>query len=76
MTYLKASKQMRSILENDHHIPTLAVVLIWAANVISVWSYRKRSRNALTQLDDHRLRDIGVSREDAHKEALKRFWMP
>jgi uncharacterized protein YjiS (DUF1127 family) len=35
---------------------------------------RRRQRRALLQLDDHLLADIGVSREQALREAGKWFW--
>lgn len=33
-----------------------------------------RQRQALAQLDDHDLKDIGVTREQANAEAAKPFW--
>jgi uncharacterized protein YjiS (DUF1127 family) len=35
---------------------------------------RKRQRDALAQLDDRLLSDIGVSRYDADHEIAKPFW--
>jgi len=35
---------------------------------------RRRQRQNLLELDDHLLADIGVSREQALREASKRFW--
>ena len=35
---------------------------------------RRRDRRLLAQLDDHLLRDIGLSPEDAQSEAAKPFW--
>ena len=35
---------------------------------------RHRSRMQLLQMDDHLLRDIGVTRGDAMKEASRDFW--
>jgi uncharacterized protein YjiS (DUF1127 family) len=37
-------------------------------------SARSRERQALVQLDDEGLRDIGVTREQAKAEARKPFW--
>lgn len=39
-------------------------------------SYRhyRRSRRQLLALDDRLLEDIGISREQAHKEGRKPFW--
>jgi uncharacterized protein YjiS (DUF1127 family) len=35
---------------------------------------KRRERLALARLDDHLLRDIGLSRAEALKEAAKPFW--
>ena len=35
---------------------------------------RARGRRALTELDERMLRDIGLRREDALREADKPFW--
>jgi uncharacterized protein YjiS (DUF1127 family) len=37
---------------------------------------RVRQRQALMALDDRLLKDIGVSRADAEREANKPFWRP
>ena len=42
---------------------------------IALWQHRSRSRNELESLSDATLRDIGISRWDAHREADKFFWM-
>ena len=36
--------------------------------------HRHRSREILAQMDDFALRDIGLTRTDAHYEANKPFW--
>ncbi len=38
------------------------------------WQDRARQRNALLGFSDHLLRDIGVSRAEAHREGRKPFW--
>lgn len=43
-------------------------------DTIMTWIERSRQRRALRQLDDHLLRDLGVSRVDAQQEADKPFW--
>ncbi|HYH19838.1 MAG TPA: DUF1127 domain-containing protein [Azospirillum sp.] len=40
------------------------------------WVGRWRQRRALADLDDHLLRDLGISREDALRESRKPFWRP
>jgi uncharacterized protein YjiS (DUF1127 family) len=47
-----------------------------ASSAIAIWRERARSRRVLATLDDHRLRDIGVSRADAWLESEKPFWIP
>ena len=39
------------------------------------WSDRSRQRQALSELDDHHLKDIGLSRAEALAEARKPFWL-
>lgn len=38
------------------------------------WIERARQRQVLATLDDHMLRDIGVTRTDAERECRKPFW--
>ena len=44
------------------------VDLIWA------WRANARSRCALSQLTDHALKDIGLTRCDVDRECAKPFW--
>ncbi len=41
---------------------------------LAMWYSRGRQRHALAQLEEHLLRDIGVNRYDAAREAEKPFW--
>lgn len=41
---------------------------------LEAWLDRRSQRHALRELDDHMLRDIGVSRASAEHEAGKPFW--
>jgi uncharacterized protein YjiS (DUF1127 family) len=43
-------------------------------HTVSVWHTRARQRHVLAVLDDHILRDIGLTRVDADREARKPFW--
>jgi uncharacterized protein YjiS (DUF1127 family) len=47
-------------------------ILSWSG--MRAASRRHRSRQHLTQLDAHRLKDIGVSFSEAQAEANKPFW--
>ncbi|HXW49447.1 MAG TPA: DUF1127 domain-containing protein [Xanthobacteraceae bacterium] len=42
---------------------------------VAEWQRRARSRRELDGLSDATLRDIGVTRCDAHREMNKPFWM-
>lgn len=41
---------------------------------VLLWQERGRQRSALARLDDHLLRDIGRSREQAARECAKPVW--
>ena len=43
---------------------------------VAGWQIRSRQRTALRRLNDHMLKDIGVTRADAWREAAKPFWVP
>ncbi|TIT60927.1 MAG: DUF1127 domain-containing protein [Mesorhizobium sp.] len=39
-----------------------------------IWSIRWRGRLALLEMTDDQLKDIGISRCDAHREGIKPLW--
>lgn len=41
---------------------------------LETWLARRRERLDLAQLDDHLLKDIGLSRADVERETAKPFW--
>ena len=46
-------------------------------SLLDMWAARARQRKALGELadlNDHTLKDIGISRDDALREAGKWFW--
>jgi uncharacterized protein YjiS (DUF1127 family) len=45
-----------------------------ARDVIQLWQERSRGRRQLLMLDEHVLRDIGMTRLQAEAEANKPFW--
>ncbi|SHG89830.1 DUF1127 domain-containing protein [Marivita hallyeonensis] len=53
----------------------LAVVALRVAVTLTKWSERRRTRLHLAQLDDHLLRDVGLDRQTAFKEAKRQFWL-
>lgn len=44
------------------------------AELALLWLERHRQRRVLAGLDDHLLKDIGISRADAWQESAKPFW--
>jgi uncharacterized protein YjiS (DUF1127 family) len=44
--------------------------------LIGEWLHRIESRRELAALCDRNLRDIGITRVDAMREASKPFWRP
>jgi len=59
------------------HAPVLSR-LTTAANVVAQWLKRAyaihQQRNALRSLSDRQLRDIGLERLEAEREASRPFW--
>ncbi len=45
-----------------------------ACERLQLWRERVRQRRALGGLNDHMLKDLGLSRSDAGRETGKRFW--
>lgn len=43
---------------------------------IALWLARRRERHVLAELSPHLLRDIGLTPEDARREAARPFWRP
>ncbi len=56
--------------------PRLGEALASLLEVFLIWQDRGVQRRALAQLDDRMLKDIGLSRVDAVREAGKPFWRP
>ena len=62
---------------SSHHDGAETCRLGWGTRFLS-WcarcSERSRQRQALAELDDHHLKDIGKTRQEAMAEAAKPFW--
>ena len=56
--------------------PTQGILASFPVKILIIvqgWIARSHQRRVLGELDDHLLRDIGVSRQDALREAAKWF---
>jgi uncharacterized protein YjiS (DUF1127 family) len=54
--------------------PGFAVRIGAVLDIVAKWQERRRQRLALATLDDHMLRDIGISTADVHAEVTRPFW--
>ena len=54
--------------------PGFAVRIGVLLDTVAKWQERRRQRLALATLDDHMLRDIGISSADVHAEVTLPFW--
>ena len=61
-------------LNAAHKLPFLAAVAVRFANAVVRWETTRRTRVHLRTLDDHLLRDIGVTRAEAQAESSRLFW--
>jgi uncharacterized protein YjiS (DUF1127 family) len=55
---------------------SLGSVLWRGRATLRTWLIRRRQRRALGDLDDHLLRDIGLTPAEVARERAKRFWHP
>ena len=62
------------LLNSAQSMPVLAHWALTLAVQLIAWDHRQRSRKALGQLEDHMLRDIGLSDHAAFEESDKPFW--
>lgn len=71
---------MLGIFETEFALRFLAALkridaaLVAATDELACWQERRATRVMLRSMDDHMLRDIGLTRLDAEIEAAKPFW--
>ncbi|WP_050525584.1 DUF1127 domain-containing protein [Pseudorhodobacter aquimaris] len=65
--------QNQTIHTGQPHQSVAAVVFAWVGTVLKL-AQRQRSRRALTRLEGHMLKDIGLSASTAKDEGNKAFW--
>lgn len=69
---LPHNDQLAARFYNLYKLP--GEILDGAAEILMVWRERIRYRHDLEMLDEHLLRDIGLTRDGALEEAAKPFW--
>ena len=55
-------------------LPPLSNIALAVAVVLAKWAERRRTRMALADLDAHLLRDVGLTHDEAFREARRAFW--
>ena len=57
--------------------PPIVPVLTWLrSGTLARWYDRYLQRIDLAEIDDHLLRDLGLTPEDVRRECAKSFWRP
>lgn len=62
-------------LGSQTRLVPLAAGALYLAVVLTKWSMLRRTRRALTRLEPHLLRDVGLDPQSARDEARRFFWM-
>lgn len=71
--YLENS--MKSLNSNQSEkAPSQNSIFITVAKTFILYAFRYRSRKQLASMPQHRLDDIGLSKQQAMEEAAKWFW--
>lgn len=61
-------------LGSSSRLPLGAALAVRIAGVLMLWDQRRRTRQALSALDDHLLQDVGLTPREARREAGRYFW--
>ncbi|WP_170480489.1 DUF1127 domain-containing protein [Ruegeria arenilitoris] len=64
-----------ALLNDSPRLPLIAALAVQFAATVTKWEQRRRSRLNLGKLDDRLLRDVGLTRFQAHDEIGLYFWM-
>ncbi|MCF6443240.1 DUF1127 domain-containing protein [Nereida sp. MMG025] len=62
------------LLDLTRPLPPFSALVVKVAVALVTWETRARTRKQLAALDDHLLKDIGLARRDATREANRRFY--
>ena len=62
------------LLNASPRLPLIAALAVRFDATVTTWEQRRRTRLNLGKLDDHLLRDVGLTRPAARDRAARRFW--
>jgi uncharacterized protein YjiS (DUF1127 family) len=65
-----AVERIHSSRRANPHRRLVSAAVQWLAG----WAERRRQLRALSELDEHLLRDVGLCREDVRRACLHTFW--
>ena len=71
---LAAHAPLLAFLDAQPSLSPLAGLALRVAVTAEQWSTRRRTRLALSRLDAHLLKDVGLDRRTALTEARRKFW--
>lgn len=63
-----------SYLVSHAPLPPVSVAALRVAVLFAKWQTHRRTRRDLTDLDQHLLKDIGLTPDQARIEAARPFW--
>lgn len=72
-----SATRIKSVLIDLNEAPSLPLFAQFAvvfSGVVTKWRTNARTRNHLSHLSDHHLRDVSLTREAATREAQLPFW--
>lgn len=56
--------------------PYITGMLHYTSRTLALWNERSNQRHRMLKLDDHQLRDLGLTRAQVEIEWQKPFWLP
>ena len=65
---------MSAIIARRRYRDRLSDFSLLLVTLLQSWCVRAQERRMLLQLDERMLKDIGITRVDAAREAMKPFW--
>ena len=74
MPLVQMPAQHAKYLRTQRALPLVSVIAIAFAVTLAKWAQNARSRQALSRLDQHHLRDIGLTPDQARTEVERKFW--
>ncbi len=76
MDHASSLRQDRlAYLDAQAPLPALASVALVVAVTVTKWTVRRKTRKALGRLGPEHLRDVGLTKEQAWREAALPFWL-